>query len=332
MKALRGIGQYSGVPLRASPPIFAAIALAALSRSAWAAQPRLECDESRVRILGRPDERWLEPIRRACDQLVATPDVDTTAQVRIIPEDANLMVLVTTSDGRSTVRRVTNSDELAPTLQALLELPPPPVVRRPPVAPAPPAPSTIEGPPAYAAPPTGAAVSGSELPRGFGVELGGAVGGRVSGGRGFVSLAPSISAQLRAGAWIFGIAARWEVLTWGDSDVDSFEMETVAAGVFAAHRFHVGFIDLDVGGSPRFVAETQGYTAATGERSATVTDIGLAAIVRATFGRSAVRVFTEIDAELFPDRLRRDIRTDPALPPLPAWSAGLGAGVAVGTP
>lgn len=300
-----------------------------------------------MRIQGRPDGRWLEPIVRACEDLRTMPDGDATARVRIVPAGADLIVEVVLNDGRSTLRRVQEPSHLRTTLEALLTVPP--------ELPAPPSPagSSAAAPAGRSAEPPRAPPSlvnevGDERspaatkpapPPNFGVEIGGAFGGRLAG-REYYSLAPAGFAQLRARDWLFGMTVRWDVLQWkSDVAVSNFEMETVVAGLSVARRFRPSFGLLDVGLSPRLVAETQSFQGRPGappaeldQEADTQTDVRLGAFVRTALSDAALRLFVELDAELSPDRLRRDIRIHPALPPLPAWSTGIGVGVTWGEP
>ena len=257
------------------------------------------------------------------------PDSDATARVRIIPAAHDLIVEVVLKDGRSTLRRVQEPAALKSTLEALLTVPPAPLHVEPtvPLAPSP-LPIVNELPSDRALP-----VAHSQAPT-FGVEAGGGVGGRIAGGQAYLSVAAGGFAQLRAGDWLFGMSARWDVFqTKSDVAVDSFEMETVGAGISVGRRFRAGFGDVDLGVSPRLVAETQSFFRTKSDEVAdTQTDVRLAGFARAVFGHSALRLFAEADAELSPGRIRRNIRIDPALPPLPAWSAGVAVGVVWGQP
>jgi hypothetical protein len=170
------------------------------------------------------------------------------------------------------------------------------------------------------------------------MELGGAAGGRVAGHR-YVSFAPGGFAQLRVDSWLFGMTARWDaVQVRSSTSVPNFEMDTLAAGLSVGRRWSVAPAQIDIGVSPRLIAETQSYqanpaapTEAT-EKADTQTDLRLGAFARIAFGRGAFRPLLELDTEISPSRLRRDIRIDPLLPPLPSWSAGISAGVAWGEP
>jgi hypothetical protein len=294
------------------------------------------------------------------------PDTDVTARVRILPADPDLIVEISLRDGRSTIRRVRDPAALTPTLEALLSLPPaekqaseqPPQRAEDPSAttrgflaaeqqsPAPAPPRDASAASEKPRPP--AEDTATPSPHGKGaestpqsavrMELGGAAGGRVAGHR-YLSFAPGGFAQLRVESLLFGVTARWDAVQGRSSTaVPNFEMDTLAVGVSVGRRWSEAPLRIDVGVSPRLIAETQSYQAnpaapseAT-EQAATQTDLRLGAFARIAFGRGAFRPLLELDAELSPSRLRRDIRIDPVLPPLPSWSAGISAGVAWGEP
>ena len=291
------------------------------------------CEDPRVRIQGQPNERWLEPIVRACEDLRAMHDRDATARVRIVPAGRDLIVEITLLDGRSTLRRVTVPERLRPTLEALLTVPPsspPQPAPPPPEASPPPAPSTSrvdptatrEFPPGPKQPPA------TPAQRTFGVEIGGTLGARIAGQQGYFSFSPAGFAQLKLGDWLFGMLARWDTFQKkGGSVPASFEMETLGIGLSIARRVRTSFGYFDGGVSPRLVVESQSYTPDAVEIAGSSTDIRVGAFGRLVFGTTAWRFLVEADAELSPSRLRRDIRIDPALPALPSWSAGLGIGL-----
>ena len=295
--------------------------------TARALEPGAVCEDARVRIHHPPDERWLASIVRACEEIGAMPDNDPDARVRIVPVDGDLIVEVTLKDGRSTLRRVTSPASLLPTLEALLTVPP---ARPEPAAPAPePAPPPSVAEPRYRPP----LPPPLPQPPSFGIELGGALGGRVSGAQGYLSFAPSGFAALRAGSWLLGMTVRWDVFeTKAGLAANNFEMETLGAGLSVARRFRPAIGSMDVGVGPRLITETQSYDAASGERSGSLTDVRLASFARFALGQSELRGYLEADAELSPARIRRVISIDPDLPSLPAWSVGVGAGLAWGQP
>lgn len=293
---------------------------------AQAQETETVCEDSRIRIQGRLGEQWLEPLVHACETLRALPDSDATARVRIVPAGRDVIVEVALRDGRATLRRVHNPAALTDTLEALLMIPPshvPPDARWTKLAVTPAQSELVPPAPLQPVP-----VAGQTI----GVELGGSVGGRVAGD-GYFSITPAGFAQIRANDWLFGMSARWDVYQMKRAvHLTDFDMQTIAAGLAVARRLRVGFGNLDIGLSPRLLAETQGYTTTLGEQADSQIDVRLAAFARAALGRSHTRVFIEIDAELSPSRIRRSIHIDATLPPLPAWSAGASFGLIWGQP
>jgi hypothetical protein len=285
------------------------------------------CEDPRVRIEGPPQKRWMESIARACGVLEASPDSDATARVRLVPAGHDLIVEVALEDGRSAFRRVRDPALLAETLDALLTLPPP---RREPVAP------RLSGThPSRANEQLG--IDRSQPPPAMASRIefegGVAVGGRVAG-RGYLSVAPGGFARIRVDDWLLEISARWDVLQHkSDAHLNDFEMDTVGAGVSVARRFRSGAAIVDVGIGPRLLVETQSFRPPPGLEDADAkTDVRVGTFTCLSFGAAPLRPFVEIDAELSPGRLRRDIRVGPELPILPSWSAGLGVGVLWGRP
>lgn len=311
-----------------------AVALAACllveSALVFAAEPRVVCEDSAVRVTGQPDDSWIAPIAQACAALHSMTDRDQTASVRIAPQDRDLIVEVTLKDGRTAVRVIRDPAALTATLEALVALPP----ERSPSS----ATSTVPTPPVAipaVAVDTKPTVPGPQLaPResitpatGVGVEIGGILSARVAGSQGYFSPATGAFAQLRARSWRFGMTARWDFYqVAADVDAPGFEMETVAVGLSLARRWSGSVADLDVGMSPRFVTETQSFVIEGHEDTGSRADVRLGAFARTMFGGPPWRLLLELDAELSPTRLRRSMQIDPVLPPLPSWSAGVGAG------
>lgn len=299
--------------------------------AARAAPDETMCEDPRVRVQGSVDARWLDPIARACERLAADPSSDRDARVRIVPSGHDLVVEVALRDGRRTLRRVTATERLVPTLEALVLVPAIPGEDEMPARPEP-APiataddATSVAPPARAPTP---AQSAASPPVAF--EASALFGGRVAGP--FVSVAPAIGGRLRLGPWLFGVAGRWDVFQRPTrASTSTFEMDTVAFGIELGRRVTLGAGALDVGVAPRLVAETQTAESLDGEQSSSATDLRLGALARWAPTTAGVHFVVELDAELSPSRLRRSLRLDPALPALPAWSAGIALGVAWATP
>lgn len=285
------------------------------------------CIDPRITVVLPLPARWEEPLARACRELILMPDVDPTARVRVASSGDDLTIDVTLADGRTAQRALRRPEALRPTLEALLIVPPDD--------------ATVEAVTRPAAPSPAALVEHPEpreehapTPRREGrVEIGGGAGGRVAGG-GYISFAPAAFAQLTIARWLFGMMFRWDVIEQKNNvaTLNVFEMETVGVGLLAGRRFALDLGSLDLGVSPRLLSETQTFETQSTEQSRTTTDIRLGTFARLAFGHGALRPMLELDAELSPARLRREVFLDPVLPAVPAWSAGLTAGVSWSSP
>lgn len=288
------------------------------------------CDDPRVRVDGAPAERWLDAIRRACAELAEMPDSDPTSRVRLSPAGKDLDVEVVLEDGRTALRRVRDPVRLKATLDALLTLPP--SSRRAEAAPPPPSPAA---PASNRSEDDGVDRTKPMPPEPrLGFEVGVGVGGRFAGAQAYLSVAPNAYGALHIDDWLIGIGARWDVLQIKDDvGLSDFEMDTVGADLSVARRWHLGGWSLDIGASTRLLVETQSFRTPAGyEDTDAQTDLRLGPFARAELGRSSLRPMVALDGEISPGRIRRDIRVGPELPVLPAWSVGLSAGVAWGTP
>jgi hypothetical protein len=307
--------------------LFAIAAAVAHASSVEAEEHDAVCEDPRVRVQGQPEPRWLEPIVHACEVLHAAPDNDESARVRIVPAGHDLIVEVVLKDGRSALRRVQEPSRLETTLEALLVLPP--------------ASGLASATPVPSGPPSSSELPPKEVetrapaqpPPTLGVEFGGALGGRIAGGQAYLSPGLAGFAQLRAGDWLFGMNARWDVVQLKDNvSVPNFEMDTLAVGIAVGRRIHMPFGHMDLGVTPRLLAETQSYEAGAStqgstEEADTQIDVRFASFGRLAFSHSHLKPFIELDGEISPGRLRRDIRMFPVLPALPSWSAGIGVGL-----
>ncbi len=325
-----GVIQESRVGLRLSAIMIGVACL--LTNPAALAADRL-CEDADVRIEGQPGVRWADALDRVCADLRSMKDRDTSASIRFIVSEPDLLVEVTLGDGRSAIRRVSRPLALHGALEALLLLPPEPASASP--EPAPPEP--VRPRETVSPPPLAQAVANPPAPprsdRLGTAELAFSGVGRVAG-NGYPSLGAAAEAYLSTGTWLFGLWARWDAYQHvpAPSELD-LETETMGAGVAAARRIDLRAFALDIGFAPRLYVETQSYdrpipgTDEDEDKTETMTDVRLATFGRALFGRGPIRFFAGVDAEVSPARLRRKVRIDPTLPALPAWSAGISVGV-----
>lgn len=280
------------------------------------------CESLHVTTEAPLRDPWVEASERACRELAELLDRDQSARIRLISDADDVLVEVILADGRSAIRRVREPARLAPTLTALVSLPPA-------TANDPRARSTapVALPPPALVPPTEPKRATT-----ISVEIALSVAGRITASDD-ASIAPTVEASLVADRWLFGLWARWDVVSLSDvANPADFEQEGVGAGVSVARRTNLGAVDLDIGASPRFIEDTQRYIVNGTEEARSAADIRLGAFVRAAFGHRALRFITTLDGELSPARLRRPIQLESDLPALPAWSAGLAAGVAWTSP
>lgn len=286
------------------------------------------CADPRVSVQGELDPRWLAPVIDLCEALKALPDLDPQAKLRLVPKGADIVVEVRLADGRTALRRVGSPDELRLTVEALMTtLPTPP----PPERPASREPAPAAQPPAPTVAPIGAKKPGEA---GVTFEWAALAAGRVAGTPTYLSVGPAGHVALRAGDWQLALSTRWDAYqTVARPSVRSFEMDTVAAGFGVARRvLNAPSLRLDLGPNILLVNEAQSVESTEGEQAGSQADLRLGAVLRSWFGASSLRVVTQLDAEVSPTRLRRDIHVDASLPTLPTWSVGIGAGLGWATP
>lgn len=299
------------------------VALAVLMTAQAAAATT--CADPRLEVRGELAPHWLGPVLELCDALGTFSDVDPSARLRIVPEGQEVIVEVRLTDGRNTLRRVRSPADLRMTVEALLTVPPTTPEPTPePKAPPAPAPIALEMPP-EALPPT----HGSAPDNNFEVESGAMISGRVAGSPGLASVGPAGHASLRVGNWLFGLSARWDAYQKPIKPADrSFEMDSIAAGLGIGRRFVVDpSLRVDLGVALLLLNEAQSTESTDGEQAGSIADMRVGTGIRLWLGSSKVRFLSQLDGELSPTRLRRDIRIDPTLPPLPTWSVGLGLGI-----
>lgn len=318
---------------------FAFAASASLSAAARAEVPIDRCADAHVVLDGQPAVQWVAPIARACEILASLPAIDPSARVHVRPAGSDVLVDVVLRDGRSAVRRIEHPERLESTLEALMTIPPEELGRVPDPEstevprklprPGPDVPVSLQPAALRSAEPPDSAAG-----NGLGFEFGGGVGARLSEGPSY-SVSIAAYAELNVRDWLVGTSARWDPMqTAPPGAANAFEMDTVGTGLFAARRFRPWRGALDVGLSPRVVTESQSYqpgasTSETTEESGSQSDVRIGLFLRSTWSASSIRPFVEIDGEIAPSRLRRDVRLRPALPPLPAWSAGLVVGISL---
>jgi hypothetical protein len=300
----------------------ALLALATLTTPAGVAAPTEGCADRRITVIGALDERWIDALAGACAALATMADRDPYGRLTLLPSGRGLVLQVTSGSGRSATRRVDEPEALLPTLEALLTIPR--GARAQHVAQA-------DEPEAAGRAP----VSSAPAPNGERLEIsvGGTVGARLSGPRAFLFASPGGFFEVATGGWAVSIGMRWdELLVAEDVVAPGFEMDALSVSVTVARRWPLSFGRFDLGLAPRLIAESQSYSPPTGERGGTSTDIRPALVARLELGRRRARFLVDLDADVSPSRLRRELRIDPELPRLQGWSVGLAVGAAWGGP
>lgn len=286
------------------------------------------CEHIQIRVKGALEAPWLEQLSQACTDLAAIPDADRTASVLVSPRESGVEVEVTLSDGRSVTRSVRTPKALAGTLEALLTVP-----------------GGTRPRPSFASDATGADLD-HEIPgakesareeerRGgrLGLELGGSLGARALGDGPIWAISSGVHAEVRRRAWLVGISLRWDTVPPKVvREPPDFEMDTFSMGTTVARRFPSSLGQLDVGVAPRVAFDGQTAEVGMGQVDGARWDLRLGAFGRLRIGGASTRLRIELDGEISPRYLRHEVRIDPGLPPLPAWTAGLAVGISWGTP
>jgi hypothetical protein len=299
----------------------ALLALATLATPAGVSARTEGCADPRITVIGALDERWLASLARACAALATMPDRDPTGRLSVSPSGRGLVLQVTSGSGKSATRHVDEPAALLPTLEALLVIPPGARAAQAVEA---------EAPDRASAPAEGAPVVNDEH---LAIFVGGTVGARLSGPQTFLFASPGAFFEVAMGAWAIALGMRWdELLVAEDIVVPGFEMDAVSVTVSVARRWPSSFGAVELGLAPRLIAESQSFRPPTGERGGTSTDIRPALVARLEVGRRRTRFLVDLDADVSPGRLRRELRIDPELPHLQGWSVGLAVGAAWGAP
>jgi hypothetical protein len=166
--------------------------------------------------------------------------------------------------------------------------------------------------------------------RRIGLEVGGALVGRVAGSPTYLSLGVMGYAGLRTGPWLLALTARWDgYQTVVDDRPRDFEMTTAGGGFLLLRELVRGeHSRLEAGVTTWLLGETQAYTPEREELAGSSVDVTVGALTRLVFGPEPLRYFASLDGELSPGRLRHQLHVSDALPTLPGFSVGLGFGVA----
>jgi hypothetical protein len=305
------------------------------------ARPVLAADCVPIRVEADPGvtDRWPELPGRVREALEGRDDIDGCGTVRLGATSGTVRVEVLLPDGRSASRSVSRSEDVIPTVEALLLLPhaaapsrshdpAPPIERAGPVAsPA----RTVRAEPVLPASVVAAtAIATVARTGGLGFELSVVTGARTGGGQ--ASVGVGVLSFLIVGRWLLGFQGRadgyWALSPGG---VPGGVLEL---GLLGGRRFRSGNIGLDLLGGPAAAVQGTATFSAMGpdgqnyraSRSSTMPR--LLAGARLNFGMGSVlRTFVGLDAGMGPAG-GRDVPGAPRLPPV---SVGLTLGATVGT-
>ena len=291
--------------------LFITLGLGALGDGA---SPVVVCDQPRVTTENDIPPLWLNAIRDACDVLRSNEAIDRAAWVRVLWLAPDMLLDVSTSDGREAVRRVSDAQALREKLEALIVLP---LVAEQPKAAEPTAAPTTTSPPAQLE------TSEQRLSTDVGFGLDGRIG--TSGRHAF---GPSAFAALHVSSWLVGASLRWDALqNDADNTIPQYEAQTVALGLTVGRRVREGYVNLDYAIEPRVVSLAQSHGEGSNEHRTSTTDLFVGGLVRAAIGHGTMRPYVQADVELAPNRLKRVADDASVYAPGPSWNAGLTAGL-----
>jgi hypothetical protein len=274
------------------------------------------CLAPKVSVEVPPGPKWQGATTELAEHLRSLRDLDKCARVLVRPNGSDVLLEITTSDGRDAARQVSDVAELLRTAEALLVLPPQPALPESKASP-------LETPPAEPRPASSTAAS-------IHVDLG--VGGslRFGGGPLFGGGGVAGFAAFAIDRWLLTVAGRWDVADayFTQPTPMDFIMQSTSVGVSAGRRLEVGSANFDALIGPNVVLESQDADDGDREVHGAAADFRLAVALRVSGPRSSsVRAFATSDFEGSPARIRSHKFLDRALPELPWWSSGLAVGV-----
>ncbi len=274
------------------------------------------CLSPKINVIVPRSPNWDRATDQLTEHLRTLGNLDKCARVTVRPRGAGVVLEITTSDGRSATRQVDSVPALLRTAEALLEMPPPELVR--PAA----KPSPLEVPPADPAPPPRVPSMHFELGAGASLRFG---GGPLYAGGGVTSFAEFVLDR-----WLLGVSARWDLADVFVSQLTpgNFSMRSSAYGVSVGNRFEFGESSADALFGPSIVLEHEHADDSDTEIHGDAADFRLALALRVSGPRtSSIRAFATSDFEASPARIRSQKFIDRSLPQLPWWSGGLAVGV-----
>jgi hypothetical protein len=284
----------------------------------------IECTGPEIEADAAVRARWPQALTTLRAHVASLSDVDACARVDLIAAGAEVVVVVTLKDGRSTSRRVTSEEELPEVIEALIVLPP--ADKPEDGSTATPSAAASATPPVPQNPAPGAS---PKAERGA-VELGVGGAGHALGKPFFLGIGLTAFAQMNLGRWLLGVNARIDAidLPVGGTEVpDDFQMRTYGIGVAAGRRAHFGAIDFDLLAGLGLYRQWQSAHISHGNSvHATYTDGRIMLVARLSeAGPARVRAFLSADVEAWLPNPSES--PPPPLPDWPYWSLGVAFGV-----
>ena len=313
------------------------------------------CSSLDIQLGAAVSSRWPELLSDLRQALDARDDLDRCARIQLTSRDGAIAVEVRLPDGRSAERTVSRREDVVPTLESLLLVPPHSQqlereqTGTDTLAPPPPANQPHEqAPPPVTAPPTSNSVvpvgrESAVADRGLGptalrsesrlrIELSVVSGARVGDGQS--SLGLGVFSFVELSRWLVGFggrADRYRSLYEPAQDGGALEL-----ALLGGRRFRSRSVALDLLGGVAAVlqgTDTFEKQSATSDFKATSSSTvpRLLLATRLNFSaRSTLHPFVGIDGELGPTRAN-DGGAVPEVSRLPRWTVGLALGATVGT-
>ncbi len=330
----------------ATLPALAALLAALCPRALLAAQAG--CPAITVEPDAEFRGRFPDLLERIQSELTAQSNIDACARVGLRLQGEAIGVSVTLPDGRAAARSVARSEDVVPTLQALLLVP----EQAPTIAATPSAPREPPARPPRRAAPVDDATAHDALPapvtaaRQLGFELSLISGARIGDGQfGYGAGALSL---LEIKSWLIGFEGRAD----GYRSIYGGDPETaLELAILAGKRFDLGGVAVDFTAGPALAMKGVAFSQT---ESVQVQSMGAStpvpvpppprsepstgALPRLVLGarlgfspRSVFRTFIGIDGELGPAQAPETAAPDVSSPRMPTFTVGLALGATVGT-
>jgi hypothetical protein len=293
------------------------LVLAAALVGSQASAHESRCEGVRIRAAADLTPEWANAVLQAQRDLAASDEIDCV-DVWVEPSpDGRLRVVATASDGRRAERFVWRRSALTPTIFGLVASIPAEATDEPPAASHPswawvPAPVSVDARGAPSRPPVE-------------VWLGLAAGMRVTQPAVFEMLDFEGRVDVVVRAWSLFGSLRYSIALRGPTPTSS-EYSEADVGVGVGRRISLGATRLDLGFIPSLATTRLEDDDETGLHG-TVVEFRVGASIRWSVPVNPFwRLTVAADTDLSPEGLRRPVRVEPDLPPLPAWTGGVRVG------